>query len=100
MKKLFVALMMTIMIADSNMAGTEAAEVDHRSWTVVQVTYKVQKGDTLDSVAKQYIQKNTYGARDINEFKEGIRELNEWLLGRDMIAGDVLRINYWEEVKK
>jgi hypothetical protein len=46
------------------------------------------------------VQKNTYGIRDIYEFKEGIRELNDWLLTRDVKKGDVLRINYWEKVNK
>ena len=43
------------------------------------------------------MEKNTYGPRELREFIEGIRELNEWLLQRDIAAGDTLRINYWEK---
>ncbi|BAL84999.1 hypothetical protein SELR_pSRC101920 (plasmid) [Selenomonas ruminantium subsp. lactilytica TAM6421] len=42
----------------------------------------------------------TNGARDKTEFREGIRELNDWLLERELQTGDVLRINYWEKVAK
>ena len=54
--------------------------------------------DTLDSIAQKYIQKNTYGVRDINEFSEGIREINNWLMTRELKPGDIIRINYWEKV--
>lgn len=99
MKKVVIALMMAALFVNVGNVS-EAAEVDHRSWTVVHVSYEVQEGDTLDSIAEKYVQKNTYGVRDFYEFKEGIRELNDWLLTRDLKKGDVLRINYWEKVNK
>jgi len=95
MKKVVIALMAALFVCVGNVS--EAAEVDHRAWTVVQVSYEVQQGDTLNSIAEKYVQKNTYGSRDINEFREGIRELNDWLLTRELKPGDVLRINYWEK---
>ena len=95
MKKVVIALMAALFVCVGNVS--EAAEVDHRTWTVVQVSYEVQQGDTLNSIAEKYVQKNTYGSRDINEFREGIRELNDWLLTRELKPGDVLRINYWEK---
>ena len=98
MRKVVIALMAALFVCVGSVS--EAAEVDHRSWTVVHVSYEVQDGDTLQSVAENYLKKNTYGKRDINEFREGIRELNDWLLTRDMQKGDVLRINYWEKVSK
>ena len=98
MRKVVIALMAALFVCVGSVS--EAAEVDHRSWTVVHVSYEVQDGDTLQSVAENYLKKNTYGERDINEFREGIRELNDWLLTRDMQKGDVLRINYWEKVSK
>ena len=98
MRKVVIALMAALFVCVGSVS--EAAEVDHRSWTVVHVSYEVQDGDTLQSVAENYLKKNTYGEREINEFREGIRELNDWLLTRDMQKGDVLRINYWEKVSK
>ena len=95
MRKVVIALMAALFVCVGNVS--EAAEVDHRAWTVVQVSYEVQQGDTLNSIAEKYVQKNTYGSRDINEFREGIRELNDWLLTRELKPGDVLRINYWEK---
>ena len=97
MKKVVIAMMAALFVCVGSVS--EAVEVDHRSWTVVQVSYKVQKGDTLDSIAETYMKKNTYGKREKTEFLSGIRELNEWLLEREMRPGDVLRINYWEKVK-
>ena len=98
MRKVVIALMAALFVCVGSVS--EAAEIDHRSWTVVHVSYEVQDGDTLQSVAENYLKKNTYGEREINEFREGIRELNDWLLTRDMKKGDVLRINYWEKVRK
>lgn len=96
MRKVVTALMVAFFVCVGGVS--EAAEIDHRTWTVVHVSYEVQKGDTLDSIAEKYVQKNTYGARDVNEFREGIKELNGWLLTRNLKQGDIIRINYWEKV--
>ena len=62
---------------------------------LIHDTYIVQNGDTLDSITDIFIQKNTYGKREHNEFKSGIEELNEWILTEDIYAGAKLKINYW-----
>ena len=96
MRKMVIVLMAALFVCVGSVS--EATEIDHRTWTVVHVSYKVQEGDTLDSIAQKYIQKNTYGVRDINEFREGIREINNWLMTRELKPGDIIRINYWEKV--
>lgn len=78
-----------------------ASEVSHKETegdlaTFVQVEYVVEKQDTLDNIVDSYILKNTYGAREHKEFKEGIYELNPWLLNKDIKSGDKLYINYWK----
>lgn len=78
---------------------TEAAEIESRSWIVVRATYEIQEGDTLDSVAYTYMRKNDYGPRNINEFKEGLYELNPWLLKRDIHKGDRIHVIYWKKVQ-
>ncbi len=69
------------------------------NYKLIQDRYEVQEGDTLDSIAITYIDKNTYGARGFKEFRAGIIELNPWLLERDVCKGDVVRINYWVTAK-
>lgn len=67
----------------------------------VEDIYTVRSGDTLWSIAGRYMALNTYGPRDIREYKEGIKELNPWLdtperqYGGLLLPGDKLRINYW-----
>lgn len=57
--------------------------------------YTVVVGDSLDSITVSFMKKNTYGTREFYEFREGIRELNPWLMKRAVQLGDVLLINYW-----
>lgn len=66
----------------------------------IEVIYTVRQGDTLWSIARRYMDLNTYGSRDIREFVSGIVELNydEVFKGREpgeIYPGDELRINYW-----
>ena len=91
MKKTMAMLLAALFISCTAIE-CEAAE---KSWTFMEDTYVVQKGDTLNSVAEEYMKKNTYGAREIREFTAGIKQLNEWLLTRELTPGDELRINYW-----
>lgn len=65
------------------------------NYKLIQDRYEVQTGDTLDSIAAAYMDKNTYGAREFKEFRAGIVELNPWLLYRDVCEGDVVIVNYW-----
>ena len=99
MKKAAVGVILTALVMFCGVSDSEAAEIESRSWTVVQATYEVQEGDTLDSVAFAYMSKNDYGPRNIKEFKEGLYELNPWLLKRDIHVGDKIRINYWKKVQ-
>lgn len=64
-------------------------------YNLVEAEYIVQAGDSLDTIAETYIKKNTYGPRELREFKSGIVQLNTWLMSRDVQAGDIVRINYW-----
>lgn len=61
--------------------------------------YIVQDGDTLWSIASEYMDKNTYGKREIREFKEGIIQEN-YKKYPDIKSGlirknDRLVIHYW-----
>ncbi len=63
----------------------------------VETVYTVQPGDTLWSISETYLQKNTGGRRYILEFKEGIKELNPWLVDskEQVYTGDKVIISYW-----
>ena len=65
------------------------------SYKLVEAEYTVQAGDSLDTIAAAYMEKNTYGPRELREFKSGIVQLNEWLIGRDVQAGNIIKTNYW-----
>lgn len=67
-------------------------------FTFVTETYTVTGSDTLQSIAEKFITKNTGTVREVDEFQEGIRELNFDVIGDgDVKAGEVLKITYWEE---
>lgn len=91
MKRTCIVLMAVCLIGLASLHG-EAAE---KHYELIEAVYQVKEGDTLDGVAKEYMAKNTYGPREIREFTSGIKELNEWLLQRDVRPGDTLHINYW-----
>ena len=92
MKKVLLMAAVIMMIFTANCSAAE------KNYTLVEATYTVQAADTLQSIAAEYMQKNTYGEREIHEFAEGIRQLNEQLVTGSLHTGDVIRINYW--VKK
>jgi hypothetical protein len=62
-------------------------------------TYIVQNGDTLNKIAFEYMAKNTYGKRGLDEFKQGIIEGNikqyPDIRYSYIYAGDRLQISYW-----
>ena len=86
MKKVIFLLAAVMMISSTCLANP---------YRLVEAEYSVQAGDSLDSIAQAYMAKNTYGPREIREFKSGIVQLNTWLLDRDVQAGDTVRVNYW-----
>ena len=87
MKKVFFLLAaMMIMISATCLASP---------YQLVEAEYTVQAGDSLESIAQAYMAKNTYGPRELKEFKSGIVQLNDWLLTRDLQAGDNVKVNYW-----
>lgn len=65
----------------------------------VKVIYEVETGDTLDSIASRYMKENTYGPRELNEFKSGIVEMNPWVSTKGIAPGDRLDIRYWRKIK-
>ena len=91
---LFIAVFVVSFFA-SGMPVCSAAEA---GYTLVEATYTVQAQDTLQSIAVEYMAKNTYGEREVHEFMAGIRQLNEDLVTGTIHTGEVIRINYW--VKK
>ena len=64
---------------------------------LVEETYVVRPGDTIWGIAEQYIVKNTATKRYILEYKEGLYELNPWLVERrgEIYPGDEIRVTYW-----
>ena len=78
---------------------------DGRNAVLVEETYVVCPGDTIWGIAERYIVKNTATRRYILEYKEGLYELNPWLLDRkgEIYPGDRITVTYWvkgEEVKE
>lgn len=62
--------------------------------------YQVSKEETLDSVTAKFIWRNTYAPRGYDEFKQGIVELNPWLLKRALHDKDQLEIRYWRKYER
>ena len=91
-----IKILLVSLLVAASMATCMAADRFH----LVQSHYVVREGDTLDSIALAYIKKNTYGKRDLEEFKEGIRELNNIEYGEEVYPGEDLRINYWVKVEE
>lgn len=84
---LFLAAVLSLGVADGH------------PWQLVEETYTVQKGDTLWTIAEEYIQKNTYGDRYLPEFVQGIIETNEELVKShgQVEPGQKIRITWWEK---
>ena len=70
---------------------------DGRNAVLVEETYVVRPGDTVWGIAEEYCAKNTGTRRYILEYKEGVYELNPWLLERKGVIypGDEIKVTYW-----
>ena len=68
-----------------------------QNYVYVKEIYEVSKNETLDTITDKFIKKNTYGPREHREFRQGIIELNTWLLERELKAKDRLEIRYWRK---
>lgn len=88
LKNFVMAVMLTATIAISGFS--EAAP----KWVLIHDVHNVVEGESIDSIARVYMEKNTYGPREFAEFREGIIELND-LRGREAHPGQKLKINYW-----
>ena len=64
---------------------------------LVEEVYTVKPGDTLWGISESYLAKNTGTRRYILEYKEGLYELNPWLVERrsEIYPGDEIRVTYW-----
>lgn len=85
MKKLVLTILMLCLLQSVCLAS---------DWSLKEEIYTVKAGDTMESIAQEYMKKNTYGPRESHEFIEGILELNN-MSAADIHVGDKLRINYW-----
>ena len=75
---------------------------DGKNAILVEEVYTVRPGDTLWSIAEEYVAKNTGTRRYILEYKSGMEELNPWLMERHgmIYPGDRLKLTYWVEEEK
>ena len=78
-------------------SGAGGAWEDGRNAVLVEEVYTVRPGDTLWSIAEEYVAKNTGTRRYILEYKSGMEELNPWLVERRGVIypGDRLTLTYW-----
>ena len=70
---------------------------DGRNAVLVEEVYTVRPGDTIWGIAEEYVAKNTGTRRYILEYKEGMEEMNPWLVERKgaIYPGDKLVLTYW-----
>lgn len=99
MQKIITGILAAILITAFASCITYAAEQrghghEHKYEYIVEL-YTIRQEDTIDTIARKFIEKNTYGKREIREFTAGIRELNQILHDDEVGVGDVIKISYW-----
>lgn len=93
LKKIILAVM--LIIATAILTGFSESEAAMPKWVLIHDAHHVVEGETLDSITKTYMEKNTYGPRGFDEFREGIIDLNNLRDNLVLHPGQELRINYW-----
>lgn len=96
--KLFTLIMLIAIIA---LAITSCGNAENKG-TLRSEIYIVKAGDTLWDISAKYMERNTYGKRDIREFYHGIIENNYDSVFKDrkgceIYPGDKLVITWWEK---
>jgi hypothetical protein len=92
MLKKFIMVVVLIM---ATVVFTGFSEAAMPKWVLIHDAHHVVEGETLDSIARDYMKKNTYGPRGFDEFREGIIDLNNLRDNLVVYPGQELRINYW-----
>ena len=96
-----VALVGVAFVAAASLLSGAVNPWDDGHAVLVEETYVVRPGDTIWGIAERYIVKNTATRRYILEYKEGLDELNPWLVERrgEIYPGDEIRVTYWVKEK-
>lgn len=72
---------------------------DQKNYQMVIEYYIVQDNDDLWKIASKYIDKNSYGTRDVREFIDGIKQINYKkypdIKGNLIRKNDKLEIHYF-----
>ena len=86
----------TLAVAAVILSGA-ALRDDAPNAVLVEEVYTVKPGDTVWSIAEEYLPKNTYSRRYILEYIDGMRENNPQIVGHEgeIQPGDVLKMTYW-----
>lgn len=97
LKKFIMVVLLTATVVLSGFSTSEAAEVGDTlpKWVLIHDVHYVVENETLDSITRVYMKKNTYGPRGFEEFREGIIDLNNLHDNQTVHPGQELRINYW-----
>lgn len=86
---------MVVMLLTATVVFTGFTEAAMPKWVLIHDAHHVVEGETLDSITRDYMSKNTYGPRGFEEFREGIIELNGLHETKELHFGQELKINYW-----
>ena len=87
-------IVMVVMLLTTTVVFSGFSEAAPK-WVLIHDAHHVVEGETLDSITRDYMEKNTYGPRGFDEFREGIIDLNNLRDNLVLHPGQELRINYW-----